>query len=792
MSTSAIFKINGQSVPGSSQYVAEGSLVTLTLADTSGVKNVTWSFHGHYPTDQAKPVITKSGTPFGSTATFTIPVIADGYGQAWGIKCVVNGGKDAAGATDTNLTYRSAVYVYNSQTRVPIFPGETLEADLVAGWGERLNDMLATVGSPTLATGPTNTVLWSNGTTNAWTVDPKVTSVAVGATTASAGAVRLAHAGVINARDNADANDRAVISYGSVATDTVAVGNTSTATRIVGSSLDAFVGATQVVKLGIATTDYLKLGDVVSTTGVIRVDDSFALIQRNGNPGTADRTLLSGSGEAWQLGDTSQTGAGTIRANGVTINGQGSVLADATTFFIRTAASGSGWEFYPGSGLMHVANSSLTPSITHATHATTPHTFTIQAQDVTTGTGSSLKLQSGTGSVANGQIQFFSGTTQLGTMSLVAGSYWGFSANASSGYAFYANSSGQGITFQAAAANGYARFDADTIGFGYNAATYAVTFRATGTAINITQAQRASDTPTATFTIQAQNAWGSATGTNRNGANLDLKAGTKATGGTDGQVRVFSGSGFQNAIFANGQCSFYGTTEIDFFMGGSFKTLIDGSAWRLKNGCQLRWDNENTAPEIAHSIHTTDTATGNLAIQAQSAYASATGTNRDGGNLLLKSGVSAVGGATSKIRMYGANTVGGTAVEHFNFSYVAATSMATLTSVSGHILIVPGSTSGLYLRGGSTSGGVYIDSMTTGDAINIRTGPSGDPVITAKNKNVALFDATGSFGSGVGVVYVKDRTTAPTTDPSGGGLLYSEGGELFWRSSSGVVTQLTP
>lgn len=50
-----------------------------------------------------------------------------------------------------------------------------------------------------------------------------------------------------------------------------------------------------------------------------------------------------------------------------------------------------------------------------------------------------------------------------------------------------------------------------------------------------------------------------------------------------------------------------------------------------------------------------------------------------------------------------------------------------------------------------------------------------------------------SYGSGVGaVVYIANATTAPTTNPSGGGVLYVEGGALKFRGSSGTVTTIAP
>lgn len=49
-----------------------------------------------------------------------------------------------------------------------------------------------------------------------------------------------------------------------------------------------------------------------------------------------------------------------------------------------------------------------------------------------------------------------------------------------------------------------------------------------------------------------------------------------------------------------------------------------------------------------------------------------------------------------------------------------------------------------------------------------------------------------SAGGGVGIQFVANATTVPTTNPTGGGVLYCEGGALKFRGSSGTVTTLGP
>ena len=57
--------------------------------------------------------------------------------------------------------------------------------------------------------------------------------------------------------------------------------------------------------------------------------------------------------------------------------------------------------------------------------------------------------------------------------------------------------------------------------------------------------------------------------------------------------------------------------------------------------------------------------------------------------------------------------------------------------------------------------------------------------------NASFFNGIGALsGGGTNVIGIGDRTVAPTTNPSGGGVLYSEAGALKWRGSSGTVTTI--
>jgi hypothetical protein len=52
------------------------------------------------------------------------------------------------------------------------------------------------------------------------------------------------------------------------------------------------------------------------------------------------------------------------------------------------------------------------------------------------------------------------------------------------------------------------------------------------------------------------------------------------------------------------------------------------------------------------------------------------------------------------------------------------------------------------------------------------------------------FGTTDQFGSGAGVIAIANATTAPSANPTGGGVLYVESGALKYRGSSGTVTTI--
>jgi len=84
---------------------------------------------------------------------------------------------------------------------------------------------------------------------------------------------------------------------------------------------------------------------------------------------------------------------------------------------------------------------------------------------------------------------------------------------------------------------------------------------------------------------------------------------------------------------------------------------------------------------------------------------------------------------------------------------------------------------GTYINGNATSG--YLQ-LYTNSATRLHLDASG---------NVG-FPTSNQFGSGAGVIGISNAVTAPTTNPTGGGVLYVQAGALKYRGSSGTVTTL--
>lgn len=113
------------------------------------------------------------------------------------------------------------------------------------------------------------------------------------------------------------------------------------------------------------------------------------------------------------------------------------------------------------------------------------------------------------------------------------------------------------------------------------------------------------------------------------------------------------------------------------------------------------------------------------------------------------------------------------------------------SSVSGAGFLTAAVSSYLYFRSSHSSGQLYFDS----EDVNFRSNTAATTrlrIVVAAGVGGASFFGAGSFGSGLNVIFVANATTNPTTDPTGGGILYVTGGALTYRGSGGTVTTIAP
>lgn len=90
-----------------------------------------------------------------------------------------------------------------------------------------------------------------------------------------------------------------------------------------------------------------------------------------------------------------------------------------------------------------------------------------------------------------------------------------------------------------------------------------------------------------------------------------------------------------------------------------------------------------------------------------------------------------------------------------------------------------------------------IRSYGAGSGLVLDAGGSNSLFLQTNDTNRITIDANGSigvngtsFGSGTKVIFIANRTAAPSSNPTGGGILYTESGALKYRGSSGTVTTI--
>ena len=111
--------------------------------------------------------------------------------------------------------------------------------------------------------------------------------------------------------------------------------------------------------------------------------------------------------------------------------------------------------------------------------------------------------------------------------------------------------------------------------------------------------------------------------------------------------------------------------------------------------------------------------------------------------------------------------------------------VASITTISNQAVAIANSAIAA-LNTLSSPGSSY-----TIDAGNVASGTMAQARVTNLTSDLAL-KANAASPSLTGVTTIANATTVPSTNPTGGGFLYSEGGALKWRGSSGTVSTIAP
>lgn len=304
------------------------------------------------------------------------------------------------------------------------------------------------------------------------------------------------------------------------------------------------------------------------------------------------------------------------------------------------------------------------------------------------------------------------------------------------------------------------------------------------------------------LTIQAQNAGGS----NHNGGNLVLGAGTKTGSGVSGNINLinplqldssagnFPTSGIiRSKGYASNQSLWKGirsggaelniisqTTGDDLVIGDATASgwttvqLVGDSAYVKATSGSLGFFSQS------HSIFFNDYTSGNQGI-VFSVFSTASGINNEIFFSGTNAGFIAVDPYTSASSGNGKDLV------------IQAGLAASGNNNSGNLNLHAGARTGSGTKGAVRLriNGTTGNSTTTETLIEATEIASGRRVV-AINRDADLTTTEMPTNTGDLVTFIGDASTIPTANAVSGGILYSDSGALKWRGSSGTTTIMGP
>lgn len=236
-------------------------------------------------------------------------------------------------------------------------------------------------------------------------------------------------------------------------------------------------------------------------------------------------------------------------------------------------------------------------------------------------------------------------------------------------------------------------------------------------------------------------------------------------------------NGFSNLAIGHNALQLANTSGALAIGAGALGSLTSGSG-NLAVGVNALLSNTSGSENTAvgdRPLFSNTTGGGNVAVGGLSLFLCTGNNNTAYGTSAafhVTAGASNVG--------VGASALGAVSTGSFNIhvgNYM--TSGAGFTTGSNNIQI--GHDQQIYAA--STSNTLNIGNLIFGT--NVQTGA------TIAGGNVGI-NTPDQFGSGLGVIGIANAGTIPTTNPSGGGVLFVSTGALCYRGSSGTVTVIAP
>ena len=272
----------------------------------------------------------------------------------------------------------------------------------------------------------------------------------------------------------------------------------------------------------------------------------------------------------------------------------------------------------------------------------------------------------------------------------------------------------------------------------------------------LTHTARTTDAATTDLTLTSQGPVAGAS-TNKNPGNVVLTVPAPAAGGTTGHVA----------------CNVSGAEVWQAYASGTYQSQAN-----------VRWAKSVASPIIKHDPQTTDAATTDLTIKAQGPYASATGTNRNSGSLILQTGAAAGAGTPGTIQLSVADA-GTLSLDTTSLTWAksVATPQMVQAAQTTDTATFPMNVGSQAPYASATGTNRNPGNLTLQVPAPASGGVAGCIKLQVSGSSVLEADPA--------KIFVATTTGAPGSNPTGGVYLYLEGDVLKYRTSGGTVKSVT-